>query len=333
MKSWIKRLINQLPYVQALIQQVEGLSQQVDKLNRRTEKLNQRIEKLNQRIETLNQQVKKQGLYPAGHYYSPIPDHDEVIQEIQTRTPLTAELPGIQLNGDNQLRLLKEYAQFYPELPFPEQQSQSCRYYYENTWYSYADAIFLYAFLRKHQPKRMIEVGSGFSSAVILDTVDRFFLHRPEITLIEPYPDRLKKLLRSEDMNSIRIVEKKIQEVPFEQFSSLESGDLVFIDSSHVVKCGSDLHRLLFEILPSLPSGIFVHFHDVFYPFNYPSEWLTEGRFWNENYFLRAFLSYNLEWEIYFFNTYISFVFQDFIQTTMPLCMKNLGGSLYLKKR
>jgi hypothetical protein len=89
---------------------------------------------------------------------------------------------------------------------------------------------------------------------------------------------------------------------------------------------------LMFDILPLLPSGIFVHFHDVFYPFEYPSHWLKEGLYWNENYFLRAFLSYNCEWDIYFFNTYVAFSFNDFIKDNMPLCVKNPGGSLYIQR-
>ena len=283
-------------------------------------------------IKQLYRQVQKQGRYPAGHYYSPIPDKDEVLAYIDSKKPLLKKLPGVNLNEENQLKLLHEYLQYYKELPFPEKRKQDCRYYYENSWYSYSDAIFLYSFLRKHKPKRIIEIGSGFSSAVILDTTERFFSQRPEITFIEPYPDRLKSLFKSHDENQVRIIEKKVQEVPNELFLSLESGDFLFIDSSHVVKSGSDLQFLFFDILPLLPSGIFVHFHDVFYPFDYPSELLKKGNYWNENYFLRAFLSYNCEWGIYFFNTFAAFAFNDFIQDKMSLCVKNPGGSLYIQR-
>ncbi len=284
-------------------------------------------------IRDLHRQVERQGLFPAGHYYSPIPDKDEILSYIKSRQPLEVILHGIKLNEEDQFKLLNEYANFYKDLPFPEKQNPQCRYYYDNEWYSYSDAIFLYSFLRKHEPKRIIEIGSGFSSAVMLDTVDRFFSHRPQITFIEPYPDRLKSLLRNDDEDHITIIEKKIQEVPSELFSVLESGDLLFIDSSHVVKCNSDLHLLMFDILPILPSGIFVHFHDLFYPFDYPSDWLEEGRYWNEGYFLRAFLSYNCEWDIYFFNNYVASSFDKFIKDMLPLCLKNSGGSLYIRRK
>ena len=281
---------------------------------------------------SLYEQVKKHGAFPPGHYHSPIPNQDEILAYISSRKPPEMELPDVNVNKEKQFMLLKDYRQFYEELPFPEKPKQGCRYYYENGWYSYSDAIFLYSFLRKHLPKRIIEIGSGFSSAVMLDTIERFFSFRPEMTFVEPNPDRLKDLLTIHDADRVKLVEKKIQEVPSELFSTLESGDLLFIDSSHVLKCGSDLQLLMFEILPHLPSGIYVHFHDVFYPFDYPTEWLQEGRYWNENYFLRAFLSYNCEWSILFFNSYVAFAFSDFINQYMPLCVKNPGGSLYIRR-
>ena len=166
----------------------------------------------------------------------------------------------------------------------------------------------------------------------MLDTVDKFFSQRPEMTFIEPYPDRLISLFRDGDRERVRLIDKRIQDVPLDAFLTLESGDLLFIDSSHVLKCGSDLQFLIFEILPRLRPGVFVHFHDVFYPFEYPSEWLSGGRYWNENYFLRAFLSFNSEWSIVFFNTYAHWMFGDLIKEKMPLCANNPGGSLYIKR-
>jgi hypothetical protein len=283
-------------------------------------------------IRDLRQQVEKQGAFPAGHYYSPVPDKGEILAYIDSRRPFNKDLLDIDLNSEGQFGLLNEYVQFYKDLPFPEKQQPDCRYYYDNKWFSYADAVFLFSFLRKHEPKRIIEIGSGFSSAVMLDTVDRFLPNRPEITFIEPYPDRLKSLLRGDDVRNVRILDKKLQEVSSGLFSSLGSGDLLFVDSSHVMKCGSDLHLLIFDILPSLPPGIFVHFHDVFYPFDYPPEWLKGGRFWNENYFLRAFLSYNHEWSICFFTTYVASLFDDFLKEKMPLCTRNPGGGLYIQR-
>jgi hypothetical protein len=284
-------------------------------------------------IKSLRQKVNAQGAFPAGHYYSPIPTEEEVLTYIERRNLSKIELLGIELNEQSQIELLNDYVQYYNDLSFPEIKTTDFRFYYKNDFFSYSDAIFLYCFLRKHKPKRIIEIGSGFSSAVILDTIDRFFLEHPEITFIDPDTSRLDNLLKSSDKEYVTVIAKKIQDVSPTIFSSLESGDLLFIDSSHVVKCGGELQLLMFEVLPFLPSGIFVHFHDVFYPFDYPSEWLIQGIFWNENYFLRAFLSYNCEWNIYFFNTYVAYLFEDFISAKMPLCIQNSGGSLYIQRR
>jgi predicted O-methyltransferase YrrM len=275
--------------------------------------------------------TRKQGAYPAGHYYSPIPEKEDVLAYTKLRKPPNSELPGIELNEQRQHKLLNEYVEFYKDLPISEEQTPERRYY-NNVFFGYTDAFFLHCFLRKYMPKRIVEVGSGFSSAVMLDTIDSFFSQKPEITFIEPYPRRLMRLLREGDREQVRLIKRKIQEVPTDVLLALESGDLLFIDSSHIVKCASDLQLLMFEILPRLQPGVFVHFHDVFYPFDYPSEWLMDGRYWNENYFLRAFLSYNCEWSILFFNTYVHFMFGNLIKDKMSLCAKDPGGSLYIQR-
>jgi len=275
---------------------------------------------------------RAQGLFPAGHYYSPIPTRGEIYAYLESKQHEEKELPDIDLNEDGQAEHLRIFQKFYDELPFQEEKSPESRYYFSQSWFCYADAIFLYCFLRYTNPKRIIEVGSGFSSAVILDTAERFLHQQPEITFIEPYPDRLKQLMTPQDQEICKIIERKVQEVPIDAFISLRAGDLLFIDSSHVIKCGSDVQFLMFEVLPRLPVGVFVHLHDIFYPFEYPSEWLIGGRYWNEGYFLRAFLAYNSEWEIYFFNTYIAKIYRDFLAEKMPLCLKNTGGSIYLRR-
>jgi hypothetical protein len=283
-------------------------------------------------IKNLREQVRKQGAFPAGHYHSPIPSSEDVLAYVKARKPPDSQILGVNLNEQSQLVLLNEYIHFYNDIPFSDHKTPGNRYYYDNDWFSYSDAIFLYCFLRKFVPKRIIEIGSGYSSALILDTVDSCFSQQPEITLIEPHPERLSSLLREGDREQIKLIDRKIQEVPSHPWLALKSGDFLFVDSSHVVKCGSDLQFILFEILTRLQPGVFVHFHDVFYPFDYPSEWLTDGRYWNEDYFLRAFLSYNSSWSIQFFTTYVHFVFGDLIKEKMPLCAKNPGGSLYIQR-
>lgn len=285
-------------------------------------------------VRRLRDQVDAQGVFPPGHYYSPIPSRKEVLAHVRSRPePLSTRVPGIALNNAHQRKLLDSYAVHYRDLPFSHRPSPDCRYYYENPWFGSSDGIFLYCFLREHLPKRIVEVGSGFSSAVMLDTIDRFFSEAPTVTLIEPFPERLFSLLREADRERVDLVQSRVQDVDPQLFDSLESGDLLFIDSSHVVKCGSDVHFLLFEVLPRLQQGVYVHFHDIQYPFDYPSNWLAEGRYWNESYFIRAFLSWNNEWNITFFNTYAHLAFEEDVRHKMPLCTQDTtGGSLYIQR-
>jgi len=270
------------------------------------------------------------GGYPPGHYYSPIPTPEEAAACFTWRNTAT---PEIRLDPDRQFERLQTFETFYRDVPFPEKENGRTRYHFDQSYFCYADAIFLYSFLRHVQPKRIIEVGSGFSSAVILDTTERFFSNPPEMTFIEPYAGRLRQLLRPQDAARVTVIEKTVQSVPIETFDRLGPGDLLFIDSSHVVKCGSDVYFLMFEALPRLQPGVFVHFHDIFDSFEYLDNWLLkEGWYWNEAYFLRAFLAYNSAWEVYFFNSYVARVFEAFIAEKMPLCLKNAGGSLYIRR-
>jgi predicted O-methyltransferase YrrM len=279
----------------------------------------------------MRHQVREQGYYEAGHYYSPIPSRSEVAANLaQNRAP--SPPAGVDLQRDSQLALLKSMASYYGDLPFPEKQGNGCRYYFDQIWFGHSDAIMLYGLIRHFKIKRIIEVGSGYSSAVMLDTLERFGDGNFDLTCVEPYPDRLKSLIAVNERPNVKLIEKKIQEVPLDIFDSLREGDLLFVDSSHVMKYKSDLHRILFEVLPRLHKGVIVHFHDIFYPFEYPEEWLGGGRYWNECYLLHAFLSGNRDWEIVLFNHYANLEFADFIESAMPLCRKNFGGSFYIRK-
>lgn len=152
------------------------------------------------------------------------------------------------------------------------------------------------------------------------------------MTFVEPYPTLLKKLIKNKATDDYKIINKKVQEVSIDVFKELKEGDFLFIDSSHVSKTGSDVNYELFEILPSLNSGVIIHIHDIFYPFEYPKEWVLEGRNWNENYLLRAFLSYNKDFEILFFSQYLHKYYPEKFKN-MPLMYKNWGGNIWLRKK
>jgi len=113
----------------------------------------------------------------------------------------------------------------------------------------------------------------------------------------------------------------------------LKEDDILFIDSSHVSKIGSDLNYIFFEILPHLNSGVLIHFHDIFYPFEYPKKWILERNMvFNENYILRAFLEYNSAFNILIFNDFLQYYYKDWFSENMPLCLKNQGQSIWLRK-
>jgi predicted O-methyltransferase YrrM len=271
--------------------------------------------------------------FPNGHYYSPIPERKDVLEHIANKPAASASLPSVDLNVATQLEMLAQFKPFYADLPFTHRKNDDCRFWYVQDWFGQADSIYLYSMLRHFKPQRIIEVGSGFSSAVMFDTRERFLDPATQITLVEPYTERLRELLRPGDLENCTLLEDRVQNVPLSVFSSLGKNDLLFIDSSHVLKCASDLQHLMFQVLPGLKPGVIVHFHDIFYPFEYPKDWLEEGRYWNECYLLHAFLSNNNEWEILLFGNYVSQFHRDVIEANVPLALENTGGSLYLRRK
>ena len=268
-------------------------------------------------------------IYP-GHYYSPIPSVREILKHDELFDHTVPEVLGVSLRYGQQMDLLEKSQGYYEEAFLNKKELGKCRYHFENNFYSYADGIFYYLMLRNLCPHKVIEIGSGFSSALLLDVNENIFHSEIECTFIEPYTKRLRSLLHEKD--KIHIIEKNLQEVEYTVFESLQAGDILFIDSTHVVKTGSDVNYLFATILPHLSEGVYIHFHDVFYPFEYPREWVIKGKAWNEDYMLRSFLQYNSAFEIVLWNDYLIKKNRDYFKEHMPLCLKNSGGSIWLRK-
>ena len=278
-----------------------------------------------------NQVSKSENPFTPGGYYSPIPSITE-IKAYNFDSPLPKKLPGIDLNSREQMNLLNSFETFYNELPFSYEKSEGLRYYYNNGFYTFSDAIFLYCMIRHLKPKKIIEVGSGFSSSVTLDTNEKFMENSIECVFIEPYSERLESLLTNKDKGNIKILKKRLQEIPLEIFEELRENDILFIDSTHVSKFNSDVNYVIHKILPCLAYGVHIHFNDVFYPFEYPREWLLRGNAWNEQYILRAFLEFNSEFKIVMFNSYLESMYEVEIRSRFPLLYKSTGQSIWLKK-
>lgn len=270
---------------------------------------------------------------PPGHFYSPIPALDDIrANERSIFGNVSRHVGGIDLREAEQLELLDGFKKYYDELPFQAHKTPNLRYFFENPNYSYSDAIFLYFMMRHVMPKRIIEVGSGYSSCVMLDTNDLYFNGSIATTFIDPYPELLLSQIVENDRDKMRIIGSGVQDVDAKEFQALQANDILFIDSTHVSKVHSDVNRLFFEILPRVNEGVYIHFHDIFYPFEYPREWIYEGRAWNEAYLLRAFLQYNSSFRIVLMNTFLERFHRDFFEQAMPLCLKNPGGSIWLRK-
>lgn len=293
------------------------------------------VEEPDNEVEELRKRIEQYEVgWPPGHFYSPIPSLNEIAVNEQRIFPgtLPESLPSIPLYDRNQLRVLKKIESFYPEHPFTETVTDDRRYYFGNDYYICGEALALFGIMRAAKPRRVIEIGGGFSTAAMLDVDEQFFGGSIEFKIIEPYPDRLLDLLRDTDRQRIDLRKDRVQEIDTSEFDCLQKGDILFVDSSHVSKTDSDVNHLIFRILPALQDGVLIHFHDIYYPFEYPAAWVYESRAWNECYLLRAFLQYNERFQVHFFNSYMAHKYGDRIAQTMPLFARSAGSSLWIEK-
>ena len=219
-------------------------------------------------------------------YYWPIPDRRSLTDSLWGRQ---SDLPGVDMNAAGQLRLLEEFRADY-----------AAEYAAIDRSFGEVDAQALYCMLRKYKPARMIEIGSGnsthLSAAALLKNAAEEPGHSPcDFTAIEPHP---APDIRAGFPGLTRLLERRAQDVPLETFGALGENDVLFIDSSHVLAIGSDVQYEFLEIIPRLRPGVLVHVHDIFLPAEYPKRWVVDGRFWDEQYLLQAFLAFNNSFEV-----------------------------------
>jgi hypothetical protein len=268
---------------------------------------------------------------PPGHFYSPVPSREE-IERAFARGGFGPPFPGIDENEAGQLANLERFAKFYAEQPFPEQPTAGRRFHLNNGSFAHFDAIMLFSMLRDAGTRRVIEVGSGFSSAAMLDANEHALGRRLEFTFIDPDMSRLRALLQPGDRDRCTLIERCVQDVPLETFRALRENDVLFVDSSHVSKIGSDVNWIFFNIFPVLAPGVIIHLHDVAGVLEYPREWLEEGRAWNEQYLLRAFLMHNSAYRIELFTSWLRNRHKAWFAQHMPLCLVGDGGQMWLRK-
>ncbi len=257
----------------------------------------------------------KLGVLPVpDNYYSPLINP---LKYLKNSLSKERNLPGINLNIDSQLEVLKKFNYKEELSKFPLEKTDDFSFYYENKFYEFVDAEYLYCMIRYFKPKRIIEIGGGYSTLMIKNAViqnknedSRYECHH---ICIEPYENKW--------LNSIGtdLIRKKVEDVDFSYFKELEANDVVFIDSSHIIRPQGDLLFEILEILPVLNKGVVVHFHDIYTPGDYPDYLLNKHILWNEQYILEAFLSLNKEYEIIASLNYLYKNYKNEIFDRMPI--------------
>ena len=299
----------------------------------RAAKLKRRLLHKALRLMGLPTLTSQPNLFPFGHFYSPIADIHDIKSRQDEIWSCPKEMPGIAWNQTAQLDLLHQALRPYvADIHFPEKQPNNPKtYFYQNDQFPILDAEVLFCLLRHFKPRHMIEVGSGFSSLVTAHVNQAFLGNELHFACIEPYP---RQFLIDGVEGISELMVSKVEKIPLSYFEQLQKGDFLFIDSSHVSKVGSDVNYLFFEVLPRLNEGVLIHIHDIFLPDEYPKKWvIEEGRHWNEQYLVRAFLEFNTTFEIiwaaHFMAKYHGAQVQK-VFTRFPHL--GGGGSLWLRK-
>ena len=285
----------------------------------------------------LEEQQAARPWVPPGHFYSPFPDLDEVAAreaELFWSDPL--DVPGVDLRVAEQRALLDALEPLVAGTEWPRTEADAraagTRYWAENPSYGDGDALFLTALLRHLRPRRLVELGSGFSSACTLDARDELGVDQLELVFVDPYPQQLEDLLLPGDRDTVTIIQARADQLDEAVLGRLGAGDVLFIDSTHVAKPGGDVNRNLFQILPAIAPGVVVHLHDIFPRFEYPKPWVEEGRGWNEAYVLRAFLQFNDAFEVLLWPSLLHALDPDDLVRRFPPMAKNVGGSIWLRR-
>jgi len=273
---------------------------------------------------------------PAGHFYSPLVDPDDVHVRIamEDEAHPSATAASLGLDEEEMLRWFSIISGHYGSHPFPELPAEGSRYHYANPQFPLADALALLGIMVEAKPRRYVEVGCGHSSCAAIDVNEKCLAGGLEMTFIEPYPDEFLTLVGAGSKYAAGLRRAKLQDTPLDLFTSLEAGDILFIDSSHVGKTGSDVLDYMFRILPVLAEGVLIHIHDIFFPFEYPAAWIVdENRSWNEAYLLRAFMAFNAGFRVLFFSDWFYKCRRELVAAAMPLCVRHRGGSIWIAKR
>ena len=249
------------------------------------------------------------------HFYEPLPDFRAITaDQIQRKR----SFPAIDFRLDSQRAFLNQLSTYRDEL-------KALDFDFDNDFFSGFDAAVYYSLIRRLQPRRIIEIGGGYSTRIAAKAL--VANQKGTLTCIEPYPEeRLSNL-------DVELITKRVEEIDVDFFSCLEADDILFIDSSHTVKFGSDVCYEFLEIMPRLARGVWVHVHDIFFPHDYPAEWLMNRRMaLNEQYLLEAFLAFSKTFSVQLSNYWLCLEHLDEAARLWSNASNERASSFWMKR-
>lgn len=269
------------------------------------------------------------------HFESPIPDTRDLNDRIWSNS---TKLPGININQQAMTDLINLFSIKYKNEydNFPKNKTLiPYQYYIDNGAFESIDAEMYYCMVRHFKPKRIIEIGSGYSTFIAAQAIVKNkeeFGQNTKLIAIEPYPN---ETLRSGFPGLAELIISKLQDIDISKFNTLDENDILFIDSSHVLRIGSDVQYEYLELLPRLNKGVIIHIHDIFLPAEYKRSWVhNDHRFLNEQYFLQAFLAFNNTFEILWGGSLMHLSHPEVLEKAFSSYNRDLvwPGSFWLKK-
>lgn len=270
------------------------------------------------------------------HFYQPIPDTRELRDELWSRR---SNLVGLDMREEEQAALLAQLSsQFKDEVKSLPMARAAVPHQYcmRDGGFGGMDGAILYSMVRRFEPQKIIEIGSGNSTYLLAQALRRNQESNGpgcELTVIDPYPN---DIIRAGFPGLSRLIPARVQDVPLSEFSRLGDNDILFIDSSHVLSVGSDVEYEYLEVIPRLNRGVLVHSHDIFLPAEYPRQWVIgQYMFWNEQQLLQAFLSFNQTFQVLWAGMYMTSKHSERLEAAFGsdvyrIC---LGGASFWMKR
>jgi len=270
------------------------------------------------------------------HYYQPVPDTRTLTDSIWEQR---SELVGLDLNEQTQLTLLDEFSRVwrmeYEGFPKDREEAHPHQYYVNNRAFTAVDGEVLYCMIRKFRPRKIIEIGSGFSTLLAAQAILRNQEESGqecELVACDPHP---MELLAAGFPGLTKLFPKRVEELPVSFFAGLRENDILFVDSSHVLRIAGDVQYEFLEIIPRVAKGVLVHVHDIFLPAEYLKEWVMRQReFYSEQYLLQAFLAFNKAFRVLWAASYMHLQHPDKLEAAFSSYQRTLRwpGSFWFRR-